>query len=427
MGIKNLLKKLDFSPPKEEIKEMNIQSKKMSLLLKSEIKKRKIKADVFFGGSFAKNTIVRKDVYDIDVFVRFYSNKGDISLALEKIVGDVCKKAGLEFKRMHGSRDYFQINCGKIIFEIVPVLKIKKPKEAQNVTDLSYFHVDYVKKKIKAKKNLAREIQLAKTFCRAAGVYGAESYIGGFSGYALECLIIYYKSFEKMLKAILNSKENEKIIIDGEKRYKNKNEIMVSLNGSKLNSPIILIDPTWKERNALAALGKDTLDKFKERIKKFMDSPSVEFFENREIKKEDIKKEAERLGGEFVIVESRTEKQEGDIAGTKLKKFSMHLKEELSKYYEVIRYEFHYDESHGAKSYFVLKNLEKGVLNGPMRNMEEHCKAFRKIHGNSVFEKEGRLYARAKKKSNAKEFLKEWIAKNQKKISDMKISGVLVC
>ena len=37
----------------------------------------------------------------------------------------------------------------------------------------------------------------------------------------------------------------------------------MNLNASKLNSPIILIDPTYKQRNTLAALSNETFENFK--------------------------------------------------------------------------------------------------------------------------------------------------------------------
>lgn len=53
------------------------------------------------------------------------------------------------------------------------------------------------------------EIKIAKAFCHATGCYGAESYIKGFSGYALELLIYHYKSFQSFVKAM--TKVNEKV------------------------------------------------------------------------------------------------------------------------------------------------------------------------------------------------------------------------
>src|SRR5207248_3084550 len=97
-------------------------------------------------------------------------------------------------------RDYFFLMADeRLVFEIVPVKKVKNPKQAENSTDLSYFHVKYINNKLKNRK-LVKEILLAKAFLKAQEVYGAESWIHGFSGYSIECLIIYYKSLDKMLK-----------------------------------------------------------------------------------------------------------------------------------------------------------------------------------------------------------------------------------
>ncbi len=62
---------------------------------------------------------------------------------------------------------------------------------------------------------------LAKTFAHACDCYGAESYINGFSGYALELLICHYKTFSKFLKEIIKI-DNNQIIIDDAKFYKTK-------------------------------------------------------------------------------------------------------------------------------------------------------------------------------------------------------------
>ena len=102
---------------------------------------------------------------------------------------NTCKKLNLKLERLHGSRDYFRayVKNKNMYFEVIPVAKIKKVHEERNVTDLSFFHVPYVKRKIRGHED---ELLLAKTFYHAQKVYGAETYVRGFSGYALECLII---------------------------------------------------------------------------------------------------------------------------------------------------------------------------------------------------------------------------------------------
>ena len=322
--LKEEIKKLELD--KEKFKEIIKVSNNFCKNLKKNLNQKKINASVFIGGSLAKKTLVKTEdnFYDVDVFVRFdkkYSDK-NISLLLESVLPENKIK-------VHGSRDYFIIKFNEIIIEVIPVLKINNPKEAKNVTDLSYFHVNYILKKIKNKKSLSNEIKLSKIFCYANNCYGAESYIKGFSGYALELLICHYGSFLNFITSISKNK-GEKIIIDDLKFYKNKKEILMHMNESKLTSPIILIDPTCKERNALAGLSDETFQKFKKICIDFLKKPSKDFF-----KRKDISEELRKKFKDLKIISVETDKQKGDIAGTKLKKFFNFFNLELEKEFKI--------------------------------------------------------------------------------------------
>ena len=236
-------------PPKKELDIIKNSLEDFIKKFEKKLKILKINAEVFVGGSFAKNTVIKKDYYDVDVFIRFDKKYGNEEIS--KLTGKILK-GFVNVSIIHGSRDYFRVKISPSFFiEIIPVRKIKNPKDAENITDLSYSHVNYIKRKIKSQK-LLDEMKLAKMFCYANHCYGAESYIKGFSGYSLELLIYYYGSFLKFIKTI--SKMENKIVLDIEKQYKNKQEILMDLNSSKLKSPIVLIDPTYKQRNTLAAL-----------------------------------------------------------------------------------------------------------------------------------------------------------------------------
>jgi tRNA nucleotidyltransferase (CCA-adding enzyme) len=95
---------------------------------------------------------------------------------------------------------------------------------------------------------------------KGMGVYGAESYIRGFSGYATELLIIYYGSFLNLIEKA--SIWKPKVIIDIEKYYKDNREIIKSLGKDKTRSPIIIIDPTFPKRNATASVSTENFAKF---------------------------------------------------------------------------------------------------------------------------------------------------------------------
>ena len=136
-------------PTKDEHNSMKKELNNFLKKLNTEIKKKKIIAQVFVGGSFAKNTLVKKDKYDADVFVRFdkkYKEK-ELSIILNKLLDSISEK---DYLVIHGSRDYFIINLSPVfLIELIPVRKVNSPKESENITDLSYSHVKYIEKKIK--------------------------------------------------------------------------------------------------------------------------------------------------------------------------------------------------------------------------------------------------------------------------------------
>lgn len=418
--IKEAIKKV--KPSENEFKEIENSVHEFVIYLNNRVKKLKINADVFVGGSFAKKTMIKKKVYDVDIFLRFDSEYNDNKLSdlAERIL------KGIKKERIHGSRDYFKIDLSRGFFiEIVPVRKIKNLRGAKNITDLSYSHVKYVNKKIKSEKIL-NEILLAKAFCYASGRYGAESYIKGFSGYGIELLVYYYGSFLKFVKEI--SKLKEKKVIDLEKDFKNKREILMNLNSSKLGSPIILIDPTYKTRNVLAALSHETFEKFREHCKDFLKNPGIKFFENRKSELEDIenlREDAKKKKLDFAVIRIGTSKQAGDIAGSKLLKFYNYFAKEAEKFFEIKKSGFDYDEKNSAEFFLSAKRKKEIVFQGPRINDEKNVRKFRKKH-KKTFVKSGRIFAKDNLNLSLEKFVKSWAKKNKKRMKEMSVKSLKV-
>ena len=407
--LKEVLKKIN--PSKEELGRINSETQDFLKKVKEKIKGMRLDAEVFIGGSFAKKTIIKKGIYDVDIFVRFGKKSKDISGLTEKILD------GFNAVKIKGSRNYFRVDRDGFFMEIIPVLKIKKPESAENVTDLSYFHVRYIKRKLKGK--ILDEVKIAKAFCHANGCYGAESYVKGFSGYALELLIQHYGSFLKFIKAL--EKINRKEVIDIERHFKNRNESLMNINESKIQSPVVLIDPTYKERNVLAALSNETFEIFRKACRKFLKNPSLEMFEKKDADFEKNKAVAKKKKLDFILVEIKTEKQEGDIAGTKLLKFYNHLNEEIEKFYIIKNREFEYNGEKTAKCFFAVKSREKILIKGPRMNQKENIQRFKKTH-RKTFVKSGRIFSKEKINFNLKQFIEFWKQKNQRKMNEMSVS-----
>jgi len=417
--LKEISKKI--IPNKETIEFISEEVKDFKLKTQKRIDRLGLDVEIFVGGSFAKKTVVKKGSYDVDIFLRFgrsYENK-DLSKLTKKIL-----RWTRGVSKIHGSRDYFKIKiCPWFYLEIVPVIKVKDPKNSKNITDLSASHVKFLNKKVKSQKIL-NDIKIAKAFCHETRTYGAESYVNGFSGYSIELLIYHYKSFEKFLRE-LSKKRNSKLIIDTEKLYKKPKDILIEMNGSKLLSPIVLIDPTFKDRNVTAALSEETLLRFKLAAKKFLKNPSTKNFFSEKIDLDKIKIDAKKNKEEFILIKTRTKKQEGDIAGTKLLKFHRHLINEIKKYFTVIDAGFKYMDNREGKSYFVVKRKSEIISSGPLNSNSKNAKKFKEAH-KKTYTKNGRLYSKRKLTFNVREFFIVWKKENKRKIKEMYISKIRI-
>jgi tRNA nucleotidyltransferase (CCA-adding enzyme) len=310
------------------------------------------------------------------------------------------------------------ISIDNTVIEIIPVLRIKNLEKAENITDLSYSHVNYVRKKLN--KKLIDEILVTKAFFDSQGVYGAESYVSGFSGYAVECLLIHYKSLEKMLRDFVGK---NKIVIDIEKRYKNSDEILLLMNESKTKSPIVLVDPTWKERNVLAALSNETYEKIRNCALNYLKNKSLDYFIKKEFNIQLLEKNAKKNNLEVVHIKLYTDKQEGDIAGTKMKKFSRFILNEIDEFYYIKKSEFFYSGKNNSDFYILCKKREKVIKKGPPVHMIDAVKIFKK-HNKNTFVEKNVIYSYIENNYSAKRFLEIFIEKYQKKVKEMDISKI---
>tara|TARA_Y100000034_G_scaffold61729_1_gene74932 strand:- start:4815 stop:6047 length:1233 start_codon:yes stop_codon:yes gene_type:complete len=286
--------------------------------INSLIKKNKIEGEAILGGSYAKNTHLEN--FDCDIFVKFdmkYKEK-NLSIMLEKIL------KSFKPEKIHGSRDYFKFKKKGVLFEVVPVLNITSPSDAQNVTDVSPLHVDWINSHV---KKLSDDIRLSKLFCKAQGIYGAESYINGFSGYILEVLTIHYGGFKKLLKGVTEWRPKQ--CIDVENYYHSRHDISRRLNKAKLHSPLIIIDPVQPNRNIAASLSNEQFSKFILSARLFLHNPSKSFFKSKEIKLTEIKKKAKQLDCTLIMLNVVPLQSKKDVVGSKLLKAYDFVKTQL--------------------------------------------------------------------------------------------------
>ena len=331
--------------------------------------KLQIDAEVIVGGSMAKDTWLSNN-NEVDIFVRFQSDE-NISDELETVL----RRQFHNVTRVHGSRDYYHVIFEEILFEVVPILKIDVADNAHNITDVSPLHAEWVNAECKRKQ----DVRLLKQFCKAQRVYGAESYISGFSGYITEILVTHYGSFEAVLRAAITWKHQE--IVDPSAYYKNKH-VWFEVNHSKLVSPIIIIDPVDKNRNAAAALSKQQCDRFVSAAKRFLKQPSDTFF---------VYQSPKYAMDNVVTIKFEPLTGKKDIVGAQLVKTYQKLVEQLHEY-GVQKHDWEWTDA-----FYVYLQLERTLLpatyehRGPPVLHAKHAELFKQQYPNA-YEKDGVLY-----------------------------------
>lgn len=342
-----------------------------------DLKKRGTKAEAHIGGSFAKDTWLVGD-HDVDIFVAFDLRHKDDNLS------DLLEKAlrPLLPRRVHGSRDYFQID-DHFTYEIIPVLAIKKASDAQNITDFSLKHVAWVNAR---SRKLKDDIRLAKKFCKAQRVYGAESYIRGFSGHVVDLLVIHHGGFLPLLRAA--RRWTPKTVIDPVNAHNGK--ALLALNRSKTEGPLVLVDPVQPDRNAAASLTLENYNRFITAAGRFLDAPDARHFERAPL-------DFTALAKKGALVKVRATPTEGsdDIAGTRLLKLFEHARSALTAAdFTVMNAAWEWTAKDALLWYVTKERLLPATrrVDGPPVALAKHAAAFRKKHRKTTVFK-GRLVA----------------------------------
>ena len=235
-------------------------------------------------------------------------------------------------------------------------------------------------------------------------MYGAESYIGGFSGHVIDILVIHYKGFVKVLKAATTWKAKQ--VIDPEKYYRGKNPWLI-MNKSKLQSPILIVDPLLRERNAAAALSKETMKKFVKAAQAFLKKPSKDFFAEKKVDLHALAKKA-------IVVEMTPLKGKEDVIGAKMMKAAKHISKALQPF-AVEEKDWVWDRKGNAVFWWKVKKkslTEKFDLPGPPVKMKQHVTAFKKKH-RKTFVKKGKVFAAVKRKATTPEKAVELVCKEK--------------
>ena len=214
-----------------------------------------------FLGSYARDTWLPESL-EIDVFLLFPEHY-DFE-ELERIGIEIGKKVVDSYEMRYAAHPYIHGVVDGVEVDVVPCYRLKSPERIKSAVDRTPFHHEWLKDRIKGKEN---DVRLLKRFLKAGNLYGAEFKVRGFSGYLCELLVVFYGSFENLVRSAARWRRD--MVIDVEN---GRTEIR------RGQQNLLVIDPVDRKRNVAANLSVDNLARFVERCRLFVDSPSPEFF-----------------------------------------------------------------------------------------------------------------------------------------------------
>jgi len=294
-----------IKPSKEEVDKLKEVSNTIIEKINKIAKELKIEAYAILVGSADRGTWISGE-HDLDIFITFPEDTSREDL--EKIGLYIAKKAVENYEERYAEHPYIHaLVSDKYEIDIVPCFRVSSSAKIKSAVDRTPFHNLYVKENI---NGLEDEVLLLKQFCRGIGVYGSELKTQGFSGYLCELLIIYYKSFIKVLKSACDWHPN--LVIDLAKHG--------AFEGS---DPLIVIDPVDKGRNVAAAVSLDKFCEFIDASRSFLDNPSEKYFfatPDQPLSDKDFLKKISERGTNFFVIEFKVPSLVEDILYPQLRK-----------------------------------------------------------------------------------------------------------
>ncbi len=419
--VKNLALRM-VKPTKYEIEEQ----KEVINGLKKSIEKIAKKAGYKFlfieaeGSTGIKQTQLR-GASDIDIFVALSPNDyqnilrlptkkmikeklhKEFEIIVEKWFKPAAKDAGCtDIKITYAEHPYLSAKIRGFDVDIVAGFWLEPQELLRHgpitAVDRTPHHTQFVHKNLSMEQR--DEVRLLKAFLKACHVYGDKCAIGrsGFTGFSVELLIFFYKTFENTLINLKNLPQ-QPIDFFGRKKEELRKHPKFGRDF------LIIIDPTDPNRNVAASIDKRAYLYVNHVSQKFLEEPSIDYFIEKPIEPLSLEEE-EKYKGHLVVVEfENTKNMHYVILRDKLYKLASHVaflleKEETGeeRFGKAI-YEVYFEDPIYAVGFYCMKSeLEPYFLRkGPPSNIVDYVRDFLKKHPDA-FEKNGFYWAKIKRK-----------------------------
>lgn len=266
-----------IKPTSEEYKLVWDSFEAIASIVREVLTQNNVSADITLQGSIAHDTWLSGD-RDLDIFVLFPSSwtREDIERKGFQLLLEAAKRIG-QYELRYAEHPYVRIKFGAVEADIVPALKLYDLSEVKTSVDRTPFHTRYVNSALNSEQK--DHVRLLKRFMKAIGVYGAETKVHGFSGYAVELLVAVYGDFKSVLKEASTWRPPVFVNTLGEKLTDTIRRAVISRYP---NSCIYMPDPVDPMRNVGASISLKSLATFIIASWCYTRNPGIEFFTDQE-------------------------------------------------------------------------------------------------------------------------------------------------
>lgn len=365
----------DIKPTPEEKSEIDRVSVKLMNYLQGLCDSENIPAKVSLVGSVAKNTAL-KGKSDIDIFIAFpldtdkqYLKQTGLDLAHR-----CCDEFNGTASHHFASHPYVTADIDGFEVDIVPCYAIDDGSQLKSAVDRTILHTRYIKSNLTESQQ--DEVLLLKRFMAMTGTYGSEFKVGGFAGYLCELLVLKYGTFEDTLKSAIDWQYGHVIDLESYGTFK------------RFKDPLIVIDPTDKNRNVGAALRLDKMAEFIQSARNYMfsDNKKDYFYPlKRNLNRSDILDEFKSRNSDLIAFKFNIPDIPLDTLHPQLKKTCEALERKLNdEEFNVFRADYWSDE---VSTGVILLEMASSKLNsvkvnkGPKVFINRACENFVKRYG----------------------------------------------
>lgn len=211
-------------------------------------------------GSVAKGTWLRGGA-DLDLFLLL-----DPSVPSERLesVAMAVGPAVLEgTQKKYAQHPYLTGTFRGHAVDLVPAYRVAEATAKMSAVDRTPFHTAWVQRHLGAPQRA--QARLLKRWLKGTGTYGAQTAVGGFSGYLAEVLVARFLSFEGVVAWLAGGARPRRIALGDDQVT---DEV----------SPLVAVDPVDPARNCAAAVSPATLERAVEAAKAYRTAPGRRFF-----------------------------------------------------------------------------------------------------------------------------------------------------